>query len=517
MAITESTSVLVDDSNTSLRNFYTQHHFSYVRHLLAMRYLNWLYPDRFKALSLEFFQSKQASLIEPKDFLRFLRKRKLEEKGYFAANILEQWWQDESWPDFSLIDYKEITKKDSNNIVELTVGFHEHFRIPVEVEIKKTDGMIVRKKIYPKHNPQVVQVPIESRLKSVDIDPQRQAFDIDRFNNTSRLPSLLVFPGQARTIRDDAYSLLWYPYPSQLPGEGIALNFGLTGLRYTRSGFRGIVKYMSDSGDVGGDILFFTKLSKLNLDSSIRYVENFGQRFRGSRYIGLELGKKYEFDETRTLMLASEISILEDILKTQPRYGVFGLKTSFAQTIGDHLALEFGVSHEYSLSIQKDFSFARRSAYLEVSASENGSLLQLRGFSGQLHTEGLLPETVLFRPQALDEAKIRIRSPRLDGSEQITSGNLDLFLPAYIPLPSSLFVLSRKAKWRFFYDYAESLRPDTLMSAFGGGLKIPLGADIVGKKSLSMIDFSLLVVAQSRYGDSIYKRPGVLFDFTGKL
>jgi hypothetical protein len=274
---------------------------------------------------------------------------------------------------------------------------------------------------------------------------------------------------------------------------------------------------MPDSGEVGGDILFFTKLSKLNLDSSVRYVENFGQRFRGSRYIGLELGKNYEFDESLTLMLASEISILEDILKTQPRYGVLGLKTSFAQKLGDNLTFELGIAQESSLSIQKEFSFARRSAFLEVAASENGSLLQLRAFAGKLQKDGPLPETVLFRPQTLEEAKIRIRSPRLDGSEQIISGNLDLFLPAYIPLPSSLFVLSRKAKWRLFYDYAESLRPDALMSAFGGGVKIPLGADIVGKKSLSMIDFSLLVVAQSRYGDSIYKRPGVLFDFTGKL
>lgn len=517
MAITESNTTLVDSSNTSIRNFYTQYHFSYIRHLLAMRYLNWLYPKRFKNLSLDFFQSKQASKTSPRDYLHFLRKQKLEENGYSAASLLELWWRHESWPDFSLLDYQELHKSSPLHSVDLKIGFHEDFVMPVQLAIHTKNGKIYQKKIYPKSNIESVKVPIEGRLKSIDIDPQRQAFDIDRFNNSSKFPSLLVFPGQARTIRDDAYSLLWYPYPSQLPGEGIALNFGLTGLRYTRSGFRGTLKYLSDSGEVGGDILFFTKLTRFNLDSSIRYVENFGQRFRGSRYIGLELSKKYDFDETRTFKLASELNILEDILKTQPRYGVVGLESSLTQTIGDHLALELGLAHEYSLSIQKDFSFARRNASIAITASDNGSLLQLRAFGGKIHKRGAVPETVLFRPQTLEEAKIRIRSPRLDGSEQIISGNLDIFLPAYIPLPSSLFLLSRKAKWRLFYDYAESIKPDTLMSAFGGGVKVPLGADIVGKKSLSMIDFSLLIVAQSRYGDRIYKQPGVLFDFAGKL
>ena len=140
----------------------------------------------------------------------------------------------------------------------------------------------------------------------------------------------------------------------------------------------------------------------------------------------------------------------------------------------------------------------------------------MRVFYGRTHGEiANLPENALFRPQNVEEAKIRIPTPRLQVVEDLSSGSLDLLVPAHLGL-GGLFI-PRQMRWRMFYDYGRAYENDFVYRAAGFGLYTPLGGDVVGKGGVSFFKLSLLYVPFVKVSGGKSGKSGILFDFFGQL
>ena len=123
----------------------------------------------------------------------------------------------------------------------------------------------------------------------------------------------------------------------------------------------------------------------------------------------------------------------------------------------------------------------------------------------------------LFSPQSITEARVRIDAPTLEAVPDIWSLGLDFEIPVHLPVSSLLFVLPKKSSLRFFYDKARSNSLDRDFSDYGLGLRLPLGGDVVGKRSLAIGSLSILAVLAREYDDVKNNDVGLLIDFVGKL
>src|SRR5690606_18402116 len=67
------------------------------------------------------------------------------------------------------------------------------------------------------------------------VEPHGVVFDVDRFNNTTEGPGLQFFPGSARNLSDEDYTLFWLPYFFRRPSEPFAFGLHTRLMRYLHS------------------------------------------------------------------------------------------------------------------------------------------------------------------------------------------------------------------------------------------------------------------------------------------
>ena len=140
-----------------------------------------------------------------------------------------------------------------------------------------------------------------------------------------------------------------------------------------------------------------------------------------------------------------------------------------------------------------------------------------RLFAGGIKHSEEVPDSVFLSPQDLDLARLRIASEGLEKVRRINTAGLDLLYPAWMPLPDWTFAINRQAKWRVFADIGVSEGPNHIYRDVGFGYYVPIGGDLVGKGSFSVLKFSMLVVAYSDIDGKKEGSPGFLVDFTGQL
>jgi hypothetical protein len=68
-----------------------------------------------------------------------------------------------------------------------------------------------------------------------------------------------------------------------------------------------------------------------------------------------------------------------------------------------------------------------------------------------------------------------------------------------------------------FSDWGVLRDPDRDVQASGVGFVLPFGGDVMGKASVTLLQFSLYSVLYRRIGSEIQRDPGFIFDFTGDL
>ena len=131
---------------------------------------------------------------------------------------------------------------------------------------------------------------------------------------------------------------------------------------------------------------------------------------------------------------------------------------------------------------------------------------------------GAIPGGVMFFPQSLSGARLRIDSPTLDSRLEIQSYGIDLISSLNLSfLPSSFFILPSRARIKAFYDYAPPAEGENSIMDAGISFYLPFGGDVVGKESVALTSLSIALVLYKKYEDVSEFKPGILLDLTGNI
>ncbi len=525
---------LVNEQRLSSQEFSSQHSLAYIRHALALRHLYWAVGEaQSRALIRAFNARYQFQRVKPRDFLDFVagyeplgpapRRREI-------VDVLTHWWMTDDWPDFYIagVDEEENDAEDGYK-VEVTIGHQGEFVFPVEVRLTEGNGTahtgITHKDA---DDDWVVSFDTKGGVKEVAIDPGRNVFDWDRFDNTTAWPDVNFIPGAARTFADDAYTVFWLPLASQLPGEPFTLLLASQSFKYIHSGLTSVLAYVPSERRLGFSTNYLKDFPRLGSYAILGLTQDRGNSFKGERLVeaglyktgliedpSLEVGLRVRSRQ----VLGQPDTVHQTVaLKTQllpiNNYGLcsYSLKTEFEAVpafsntkvrYGRHNGLGDGACRLKFLPLEPDLGF--------------------RAFAGVLSTGGEVPQNVFYNPQDLREARIRIDAPQLPQAARVMTTGADLLFPAALPLPEGIFALKREARFRLFYDYGRSIPKDEtkwVTYRDGGlGLFVPFGGDLVGKGSVSLLNFSALVVLYKDVAGVPSTKPGFLFDFDffGKL
>lgn len=514
--------LLDDDGLKSRESYFNQHSFAYIRHVLAMRYLHWLFGENFLKAIRAFYLENAGQRVTHIDFLNFLENFSgLAWEGYYAHEILKQWWQTNSWPDYSLRKIKVRSDAANDNRKQAYVEFRqaEELRLPVDIVLTTSRGRRIREMVFSQQRINAVTFDLmeDEEPDIVEINPGREVYDRDRFDNSNRGPRIKFFPGNADTLRDDAYTIVWAPFPSLLPGESLTLNLGLQAFRYVSAGVSGIVSYNPQEGRLGYNIKYLAEVPRLDSQLLVDLIQDYGQTFKGERIASLALSHVPEFLRDPELTLTVSSSFRETIGDEESRHLVGGLQAALKSKRYDRCQYQLLAARHQTFASLSDFNYTRQWGLAQFSCAGKGLELKLRSFVGNLRGEGRLSYGILFNPQSLEEARIRIDQPSMPSAQDIHSLGIDFSWPAHLPLPAKFFVLPRQSRWRISYDYGESHRPDMIYSNAGFGFTLPIGGDVVGKSSLSVLNFTVMGIFYRRYADKVSYQPGVIFDFLGNL
>lgn len=521
---------LMNEQRVSSQEFASQHSLIYIRHALGLRHLYWsLGEDKSRELIAAFNARYQFQRVKPRDFLDFVAAYAPDRRD--IVDVLTHWWMTDDWPDFYLDGIEEDIDPDSDGYkVALTVGHEGDFAFPVEVRATERDGTVQTAVTQlDDEGDWVAHFRTKERVREVAIDPDRHVFDWDRFDNTTSWPAINFIPGGARTFADDAYTVFWLPLASQLPGEPLTLLLASQSFKYIHSGLTSILAYVPSERRLGLSTNYLTDFPRLGSYAILGLTQDKGNSFKGERLVEAGLYKMPFLIEDPSLEVGVRLRnrqvlgqpdtvhqtvALKTMLLPINNYGAcsYSLKTEFEAVpgvsrgrvrYGRHNGLGDGACRLKFLPAEPDLGF--------------------RAFSGIVTKAGDVPENVYYNPQDLKEARIRIDAPQLPQAARISSAGADLLFPITLPLPDDIFALKREARWRLFYDYGRAVPKDDPVEVTyrdaGVGLFVPFGGDLVGKGSVSILNFSALVVLYKDIAGERSMKPGFLFDFDffGKL
>jgi hypothetical protein len=517
-------SALTDAEFETRESYSQQHPLLFVKHAIAMRQMQ-AYAGEvpFDGFMRTLTATHAHKSLSPAEFARFLDRM----PSPFApavrrqlAESLRRWWVDEGWPDFALEDFdvEELANGRFVSHVKATQDGRIDFAPVIGVR-DRTGRTTYARATRPKgetQGPWSAEIVTRERPVAATVDPTHEAFDADRFDNTTEWPGVFFFPGSANTLRDDAYTVGWAPYAFRRPGEPFSYGITGAGFRYTQGG------------------LFFhadwAPSEKLTAYQLRQRYEIPARAIHGD----LTLEKSYDRD------FLAEASILRSpvfpgpvalslVLKLRHRQRAgerlsqhqtgavgFSLKPSgMAQTCGYNLGAEIERAPE---SLAHGFEYERKLGAVagDCNAGDSRVNLALRVFGGSLYRKGVVPEAALFKPNDLKEARIRI-DRGLGGVEQIAAFGADLLLPFYVPLPSDTLILARQLRWKVFYDAGHAARPFHDYRSAGGGVLLPFGGDLTGAGSLSLTRLTVLGIFYSSLDGDVSRKPSIVFDLTGEL
>jgi hypothetical protein len=483
---------------------------SFIRGTQILRYVQWKLGARaFEALLHEASASCREEGLQPREFAELVDRH---HKG--LGRLLMSYWASDDWPDVSLAGTEE-----RDGVTFLKVHYDNELLMPVDVWITSKDG--VRSVLFVEPLGRDVEVALAEKLsdiQKIEINPGRALFDKDRFNNKTGAPKVAFFPGAARGLEDDAYTVAWLPYVSQLPGEPFTINLFYQTLRYLSSGVTGLVRYQPSTDKTGFNVYYLKPIPEHSLYLVARIAQDDGHVEEGERRISLDISRRPIF------ALLPQLSTSARIKSKQ----LLGQKDTRHLTIGGNLSYEGSsdgpCSHNEETESEatayvpsEDFHYVRSFARLSAGCENRRLGGRFRLFYGSSRATGHFPKTALFRAQNLDEARVRLDRPNLPGSLRIMSFNTEISTPARLPLPESWFVLPRRSQFKVFFDGAELKDPDRRLTASGIGYSLPIGGDIAGKDSVTFFRFSLNAVLHRKIDDKVDSKPGFLFDFGGNL
>ncbi len=494
--------------NDPIRESTGQSPFRFVKQALILRYLHWLLGDvQFWEWQAQLVHKARRQPLTPESFLEGLRA-----VSSSAAEDVARYWQASTWPDLVLESWKgdrQSTTIDWSQNPELPLAF--------DVEVRLTSGQIWRERVHGRASRGFVKVPFaEAEIAEVHLNPDHEIFDVDRFNNQSTWKAPKMFPGNARHLADDAYTILWFPSIGKLPGEGLSLHLYWQAYRYVGSDLSGRLVFHPSDGHRGYRLLYQHRVPDLGLTGFFSVFEGDGLALPGERLVEGKAVKRSLWQAAFAASLGAR------------------LRQSLGETSATHLTQTFGLSYKTQaivdcpgaaeLQVEKtayvpshSFQYQRTYSLAEWGCAFPRVQGKLRAFQGRLAAEGQVPKGAYFQAQLLDEARLRLDRPLLPVSRQIQTLGLDLALTVPLPLPRSLFALPRRSQVKAYMDWLKQPLEKTSGRVGGLGFGIPLGGDIMGRESITALQISAYSVLYRRFEAVKDDRPGFLFDLSGKL
>lgn len=509
LGVVRPENALTTDDLESKSSIFELHNFSYIRHTMALRFAYWYNGESFLFAMKDFYSKFRGKLARPKQLLSFLSGYNIKPK---TSNYIAQWWSNSSWPDFAIDDVQDL----GADKTKITISQNSSFQLPYDLKITSSSGNIFTSQREPEES--VVVVPIEeAKIEQISINPGREIYDQDRFNNTNDWPGLVFFPGNAKTIRDDAYTVVWLPYPAKLPGQEFSLMLSAQLLKYVKSGLSLMLSYIPSSSEVGFLANYIKKYEDSPWVLGINAADNYGYAMQDQRAIELSFTNNEPLPFIPGLSLGVWLRYRGEIDNSDSLHGSFGSRLSYGSRGFNRCPWAISANSERSINSGVPFSYHRTYAVASWGCQVGGFKWNLRGFSGHVKRRGDTPAFVQFNPQNLDEARLRIDRPSLISSDRINSASLDIDIPAILPIPSFLFLLPKYSSWRLFYDQAWAEDSSDPLKDYGVGFTLPLGGDVVGKRSLSLARLTILAVLYKEYQGESSREPGILIDFMGKI
>ncbi len=503
-------SSLLDENGRSREATQDRPFISYVRGSQILRYLQWKLGKReFESFLQEamFYCSEEG--LSPARLAEIADHHK---KG--AGRLMLQYWGSDDWPDIAL---NGTYVKDG--VTYLRISYANELLLPIDVWVTTKDD--VRRVFFLEPLTQEFDVALDEKeedIKKIEINPGRALFDKDRFNNKTGAPRLQFFPGAARGLDDDAYTVVWLPYVSQLPGEPFTINLAYQTLRYLNSGITGIVRHQPSENRTGFNLYYLKSIPEYSLFLLGRVGQDDGHVEDGERRITLDVKRKPVLSLWPRLSFAGRLKSKQMLGQPDSRHITTGLNLTYSSESGRACSHEEEIETETTVYVpSQDFRYSRNLGRLSAGCESKQIGGRFRLFYGASKADGSIPRTALFRAQNLDEAHIRLDKPHLKGALRILSLNTEVAIPAKLPLPESWFVLPRRSQFKAFYDAAEIKDPDQRVEVAGVGYTLPIGGDIAGKESLTFIRFALNGVLYRKIDGVIHDKPGILFDFGGNL
>lgn len=519
---------VTDVEGKSIEPFKKQHSLSYIRHTLALRQMNWsMGKDAFRIIIKEFFASSQGRNITPRDLYQFISTRVAvmsKAKSLELGKILLQWWTTEDWPDFELKNIEQQRVEDRYE-VKIKIKQNNNFSLPLTVMITDDDGKKYEVEAHQSGDRKdvwIAQTTLQNKYDRVELEPSRQIFDWNRFNNKSSLPAVHFFPGPLNSFDDDAYTLFWLPLVTKLPGEPYTYFLVTQGFKYVQSSFTVILTYVPEEKRYGYSFYYLTDFPKIGSYMVVDSISDKGRTYKDERLIDIGIYKTVSFIKDPVIEYGLRLRNRETINMPETRHQTLAFKAQ-SSPLNQHGTCTHSAKAELERSFHSqnvNFGYSRQFATAEGSCQVfSGLEAGGRIFAGAVHAFGDSTRNLYFNPQEVTEARLRFDSPNLNKVESITTIGLDLLTPARIPFPDYLWVISRQARWRAFSDFGVAENPHAVYRDAGVGLWVPFGGDLVGKGSVTVLNFSVLAVLYRQAGTFESTQPGIIFDFDffGKL
>ncbi|WP_218110183.1 hypothetical protein [Oligoflexus tunisiensis] len=513
LSLLQSHNALVDENQKSMDDMLQRPPYAFVRGSQALRVLlKEMGRKEFSRLLREIVGQATERPLTPENVLNLLRSRFPET----LAPLLLRYWQSDVWPDARLAS---VDAAEDGAATAVRVDFSNELAIPVDVVLQTKDGKRVVRHIQPKDVERPIVFPVPYRqVDWVNIDPDRSIFDSDRYNNSSQWTDLNFFPGTARTLADDAYTIVWAPFLQKLPGNELSLQLGWQLFRYVGTGIAGLLVYQPGTGKTGFRLQWDSYKPEHSLKLHLRISQDDDRTLPGERETSLTVSRR-------------------PLIKGLPWLDIY-TRQRLKQTLGNrdesHLASSLGVvlhgekrrtcgwrllaDHAISSWVPSgDFSYERSVGLLAAHCEIPSLRWQGQVFTGVSKREGLVPRGGLFQSQDVEEARLRLDHPRLPLAGRLQTWSTDVSTPLRLPLPANFLVLPRRSLFKVFADGGRLMEPDHRVLASGAGLVLPIGGDVVGKQPITFLEFSLLGVLYRKIDNEVDTRPGFLFDFSGQL
>jgi hypothetical protein len=517
----EPKAVLTNGNLNPVKKYLDQSPLIGMRHTMALRQIHgYLGTAGLSEVLAGFTARSMHKRIKPRDFYEYLQSNSIvpQKSAAQAARYLKIWWTIPGWPDEEILDFKSTKNSDGSWTSRVLIKQNNDVGFPMSVKVEDRNNAThygPAEEISPNIYELKINSPDEG--KNATLDPNHTYFDENRFNNTTKWPRVRLYPGDAHRVADDDYTVLWFLYPFRRPGDpwSVALNSAI--FRYLNSALK--IKAATEIGP----------MHRSSFEVSQRHdMPNYA--------LTAELGAKQDLHGSRVIEARVERN---PFFNRGPKLGIYlglrarqvvGSKGSGHETgaIGFNLNpwqkprfCNYMMQGEFEAApreTSEKFQYERRffvgETYCPLFA---GIDTRLRAFRGEITGQGPLPPELLFNPQDVEFASLRLDLSGLKNSRQIFSANTDLFLPLVLPLPGESYLVTRRLKWRAFYDYGRAMDLRTDYHAAGGGILLPFGGDISSVGTISVMNFSFLAVLYSAAENRTSKEPRYLIDFSTDL